>query len=224
MPSKDTMLRYGGGSSRVSWRPSPSPPPSPCTAADDSRSEGSDSAQEVPSSPAMAGRRSSSPAMAGRRCGPVRPQRDDTRPSRVRNAGNPVGRAAPRRDQAEDVRLKSAPPTRRGEKRNPAPPTHPPPPELRRKAAASSSWQRPPSTMVERGRPACPYRERKDVGMLGVVNGCYNGCKEEEASVDLAKSPSNVILLQRVPAAMLETLRRGPRDSGADRRENRRWM
>ena len=221
MPSKDAMLRFGSGRRCLSWRPPPSSTPSPCTASDDSRSEGSDSEQEVPSPSAM----------AERRRGPVRPQRADTRPIRARNADNPIGRAAPRRgDRAvgeRAVRLKSKTPTRHGEKRVPAPPKYPPPQRLKQRqrgGAAASSWQQPASAMVERSRPVRPYRERPDVGMLGIVNGCYNGCTEDEAGVDLARCAGYVILLQRVPGVMLDTLRHGPRDSGDDCRENRKWM
>ena len=83
-------------------------------------------------------------------------------------------------------------------------------------------WWQPTSAMVE--KPVPPYLQRTDVGNLGIVNGSYNGCTEEEASVDLTKCLGSVMLLQRVPNGMLDTLRLGPRDSGADRRENRRWM
>ena len=116
------------------------------------------------------------------------------------------------------------------EKLVPAPPKHPPPQKLmeRQRAKASTMvekpprWWQPTSAMVE--KPVPPYLPRTDVGNLGIVNGSYNGCTEEEASVDLTKCPGSVMLLQRVPNGMLDTLRLGPRDSGADKRDNLRWM
>ena len=63
-----------------------------------------------------------------------------------------------------------------------------------------------------------PYRDRTDIGMLGVLTGHYSGCDGNRIEIDLEKAPAFILMLQRVTANMLKTLReeRSLPDGGAE--------
>ena len=55
--------------------------------------------------------------------------------------------------------------------------------------------------------PRQPYKDRPDVGMLGIVSGSYNGCGSSHVEADLKSAPARILLLQHVSESMLQTLR-----------------
>ena len=60
--------------------------------------------------------------------------------------------------------------------------------------------------------PRHPYKDRPDVGMLGIVSGSYNGCGSSHVEADLKSAPARILLLQHVSESMLQTLRGDRRD------------
>ena len=54
--------------------------------------------------------------------------------------------------------------------------------------------------------PRQPYKDRPDVGMLGIVSGSYNGCGSNHVEADLKSAPARILLLQHVSESMLHTL------------------
>ena len=69
--------------------------------------------------------------------------------------------------------------------------------------------------------PRHPYKDRPDVGMLGILSASYNGCGSSHVEADLKSAPARILLLQHVSESMLQTLRgdRGPpqpRDAPVD--------
>ena len=75
--------------------------------------------------------------------------------------------------------------------------------------------------------PRQPYKDRPDVGMLGIVSGSYNGCGSSHVEADLKSAPARILLLQHVSESMLQTLRGDkatPPDWGETySREMRQW-
>ena len=80
--------------------------------------------------------------------------------------------------------------------------------------------------------PRQPYKDRPDLGMLGIASGSYNGRGSRDVEADLKSAPARILLLQHVSDRTLETLRRDnvtllpigggvqPRDAAVD---IRRW-
>ena len=55
--------------------------------------------------------------------------------------------------------------------------------------------------------PRQPYKDRPDVGTLGIVSGSYNGCGSSHVEADLKSAPARILLLQHVSESMLQTVR-----------------